>query len=365
MIRILAASSPGEIRVAAVRDGKLEDFFLWRPGRPDRVGDVYRARVLAHVPALAGAFLGLPEGDGFLPDSQGGTEATEGTLLTVRVTRASQGGKGPRLSAKLPQAPGLPGLVCRGPSPVEDLAARHPDAPILTDDPALAAELRPALGQRLRLADAVFDAELEEDIADLFQSEVELAGGVRASFHPTPALVAIDMDTGGASAGRQNKPAAQFAANRAALPGLAHQIRLRNLSGAILLDLAGLSVKRRAQLGPDLSAALSADPLRPRLLGFTALRLAEIVRARIRPPLHELIAGPHAAGLVALRAVAREAATAPHRAFRLRAAPDVTAGLEADPVALPDLARRTGRPLILVPDPALSSGSWQIETDRA
>ena len=65
-----------------------------------------------------------------------------------------------------------------------------------------------------------------------------LPGGARASIHPTPALVAIDMDTGGATAERRPSQAAQMAANLLALPEVARQIRLRNLSGAVVVDVA-------------------------------------------------------------------------------------------------------------------------------
>jgi Ribonuclease G/E len=362
VIGILAASSPGEVRVAAIANGVLQDYSVWRPGRPDGVGDVYRARVIAHVPGLAGAFVGLPDAEGFLPDSEGGAGAVEGALLTVRVTRASQGGKGPRLTAKLPQSPGEPGLLARGPSPIEEYASRYPDAHVAVDDPALAAQLRPAFGARIATVSVAFDDGLADEIAALSQQELLLPGGMRASVQPTPALVAIDLDMGAATEGRLPKPAAQLAANLGAVPELARQIRLRNLCGAILIDLAGMSSKRRALLGPALTGALSADPLRPRFLGFTALGLAEIVRPRVHPPLHELLSGPHAAGLAALRAIARESAAAPHAHWGLSAAPDVVDALERDSVALPDLARRTGRPLIPVPDPNLAAGSWRIES---
>ena len=98
--RILAAASPGEVRVAVVRDDELLDYAIWRPGAPDGVGDLYRGRVTARAPALGGAFVALGGADGFLPDTEGGKAATEGTVLGVRVTRAAQGGKGPRLSAR-------------------------------------------------------------------------------------------------------------------------------------------------------------------------------------------------------------------------------------------------------------------------
>jgi len=361
--RILALCSPGEVRVAVVADGTLLDYAIWRPGRPDGVGDLYRGRVTAHVPALAGAFIGLPEDNGFLPDSEGGAGAIEGTLLTVRITRAAQGGKGPRLSAKVPHSPGPPGLVARGPGAIEEYAARYPDAPVLADDPALVALLRPALGDRITMARGLLEEEVAGQIEALGAPELSLPGGMRATIHPTPALVAIDMDTAAATTGRQPKGAMQLAANRAALPELARQIRLRNLSGAILIDLAGMSPKRRRGLGPVLSEALAPDPLQPRFLGFTSLGLAEILRARVHPPLHELLAGPHAAGLLAVRELAREAATAPHLALRLVAAPDVIESLERDDVALADLARRTGRPLIPVPDPRLPPCAWRIARD--
>jgi Ribonuclease G/E len=361
--RVLAVASPGEVQALAERDGTLLDYAIWRPGRPDGVGDLHRGRVQARVPQMAGAFVLIEEGTGFLPDSEGGADATEGEAVGVRVTRAAQGGKGPRLTARLaPEEVRLvgtgpaPALLRHGPGAVERLAALYPDAAVLADDPALVALLRPRLGERIAPGRDLLDEGLAAQTEALAGPEATLPGGLRASFHPTPALVAVDVDTAGGTAGRQNKAAALAELNRAALPALAVQIRLRNLSGAILVDLAGLSPKRRAALGPALAAALATDPLRPRLLGFTGLGFAEIVRPRVHPPLHEVLAGPHAAGLAALRAVEREGAA------RLRAAPDVAAALEADAAARADLARRTGRPLILWVDPALPACSWALET---
>ena len=354
MITIRAATSPGEIRIAVFDDDIIQDLCLWRPGRPDGIDDVYRARITAHLPGMAGAFLSLPDRDGFLPDSEGGAGVLEGALLTVRITRAGQGGKGARLSAKLPQTEGPPGLVARGPNPIELFAAQHPGAPIEVDDPALAAELR-------RHAPTIVPVDLDDVIDALAARQTDLPGGMRATFEPTQALVAIDLDMAAATQGRQAKPAAQLAANLAALPELARQIRLRNLSGAIFVDPAGMSTQRRPLLAQALAAALASDPLHPHLLGFTKLGLAEIVRPRIRPPLHELLRGPHAAALAAHRTIARESAATPHATLGLTAAPDVINALDQDEVALADLARRTGRPLIPKPEPALPPGTWRIE----
>jgi Ribonuclease G/E len=367
-VRIFAAASPGEVRVAAVRDGVLLDYALWRPGAPDGVGDLHRGRVVSRVPAMAGAFVALDGAEGFLPDSDGAAGLGEGDLVPVRVTRAAQGGKGPRLrlDAAVPRsAGGGAALLARGPGAVQELAERFPDADVSVDDPALAARLKPALADRLGLCGVAFDDAIEEQIDALAQPAVELPNGARLHIHPTPALVAIDVDAGGATAARQGKAAAQMAVNRAVLPALARQIRLRNLSGAVLVDFAGLPARRRAALAPALHAALAEDPLRPRLLGFTALGLAEIVRPRVHPPLHELLAGPHAAGLAALRAIAAQVAAVPHRLPALRASPAVVAALQADAEALADLARRAGRALILRSDPRLDSTAWKIEASDA
>ena len=344
--------------MAAVSDDVLTDYAIWRPGRPDGVGDVHRGRVVATVPGMAGAFVALAGGaEGFLPDSAGAAGLGIGDTVTIEVMRAAQGGKGPRLK-RSGDDPGLgaPALLRRGLNPVLRLAALHA-GPVFIDDPAVFASMRPALRDRAILAEA-WDEGLQSAIAALSNGVVTLPGGLRATIEPTAALVAIDVDMAGATAGRDAKAPKQEAANRAALPALARQIRLRNLAGAILIDLAGMSLRRRPALAEAVRAALAPDPAHPRLLGVTHGGLMEIQRPRVHPPLHEMLAGPHAAGLAALREIA---GANPAMPSVLRAAPDVVSALESDPVALPALANRLGRPLLLRSDPALPPGATIIE----
>lgn len=371
-VQLLAACSPGEIRIAVTGDDAghgrtLLDYVLWRPGAPDGVGDLHRGRVDTVVPALGGMFVVLESGSGFLPLRDGTATLSQGDHVLVRVSRSAQGGKGPRLVlAPHPADQKLTGpvaLLTRGPDPLASLADTYPDATITTDNPSLASVLAPALRHRISLADEAIPAEIETLIDALSGPEVTLPGGMRASIHPTPALVAIDMDTGSASAGRQTKQTAQFAANRMAIAPLLHQLRLRNLSGAIMIDLAGLAPRKRAALRPDIEAALALDPLQPRLLGFTALGLAEILRPRIYPPLHELLSGSHAAGLAALREAVRHMANPPHRLPRLVAGLGVATALERDGVAREALARRAGQPISIRMDPSLPSLAWKLEHD--
>ncbi len=356
--RIHLASRPGEVEIAVVRDGALIDHALWRPGAPDGFGDLHVGRVTARVASLGGAFVRL-EGEsteGFLPDKGPAAAPLEGALVGVRIIRSAHGGKGPKLEAA--EAPaGDIRLVARGPSPLDELRALHATAPVETADRGLAARLRGVV---------VSDAPLEvvDEVAALRDTVVLLPGGAVATITPTPALVAIDVDSAAASEARAVKQVAQFAANRALLAPLLHQIRLRNLSGAILVDLAGLAARKRVRLAGDFTAALAEDPKRPRFLGFTALGLAEIVRVRTRPALHELLRGDYAACLQAARHLLTAQAADPHRTFGLRVTPALSAILARDPVIGADLARLTGRPLFQRPDPSLAAGGFVIEERR-
>jgi hypothetical protein len=361
---IRASVSPGEVRVALVQNDQLVEYALWRPGSPDGFGDVHIGRVISRVSAMAGCFVALADGaEGFLPDSVGGRGASAGQIVTVHVTRAAQGGKGPRLAITNGQAAsdGKPRLLARGTDPLRDMAARHPQAPIEVDDPTLLAELQGAFGARVLGVSQAFSPDIEDAVAVLAEPSVALPGGASLHIQPTRALVAIDIDAGGMTGARQSKSAAQAALNQSIFPLLARQILLRNLGGAIVVDLAGMPARRRTALAPMLSAALAADPLHPRLLGFTALGLAEISRPRQRPPLHELLAGPLAVGLSALRAAAAQPA---NDRLRLLVAPAVAAALEEDATALNTLFRRQTYALTLRSDPSLPENKWSLEVMR-
>lgn len=348
MTRLLAAWSPGEVRIVAIDAGGPVDAVIGRDSARHSVGEVWRARVTAIVPAMAGAFCDLGGVAGFLPDSAGARGRTVGEVFGVRITRAAQGGKGPRLAAA-PMPPGPQGLVTPAPPALPRLAALHPGATIEVSAPAL---LPQAPGALLRPEVA---AEVEAIFAGLAEPVVSLPRGGALRIHPTPALTAIDVDTGAATAGGGAQSRAQAGFNRALLPAMARAIRVRNLSGAIVVDFAGMPARRRGALVGPLAEALAADPLRPRLLGFTALGFAEILRPRVEPPLAELLAGPHAAGLAALRAALAAGCT------RLRAAPDVAAALDADGPARAAFARAAGAPAAIASDPTLPSCRWSLD----
>jgi hypothetical protein len=307
------------------------------------LGDEVIGRITARVPAMAGAFVALPgaEPDGFLPDTAGAAGLTEGRFVALRVTRGPQGGKGCRLSASYDVAEGPIRLLARGPGAVARLAALHPTAEIRIDRPAVAVPL--ALRSRLQIGLGDLRGEADAEWSALEDLVVALPAGARMTISPTPALTAIDVDAGAATADRRPKKEAQLALNRAVIPAIARQIRLRHLAGAIVVDSAGLPQRGRSVLADSFTAALAEDPAKPRFLGFSGLGLAEILRPRLHPPLHELFAGPHAAGLAALAALCQAWETQPGQAHALQAVPSVIAAIEADATARQQFRDRIGR----------------------
>lgn len=374
--RILVSASPGERRVAVLRDGALQAVAIDRPDLPDGVGDLHGGRVTAVSAAMSGAFVEIAGGEtAFLPENETppprrpiAKAVSEGDWVLVRVMRAAQGGKGPRVTMRVENAPPLPAsrkpqLLARGPGAAERLARLLPALPVETDSAAIVA----LLGRdRARLVPgSAFDEDTESAFAELAEPVVALPGGLRLHIHPTPALVAIDVD-GGRAAGLGDA-ATHARVNEAAAIEVARQILLRNLSGAILVDFAGLAIRKRDSVLPPLERALAADPLAPQLLGLTRLGLVEIVRRRVHPPLHEVLGSPTSAVthcLAALRAMARDAAARPHVALALRAAPEVVAAAAALPIAQAEYQAATGRRLLLRADRALRPGEAQIEEDR-
>lgn len=272
----------GVARIALLDGDVLREFWLWDQSRPDGVGDVYTGRVDTVLPAMAGRFVNLGDTVGFLPDSAGGRGLSVGAYAAMRVTRAAQGDKGPRL-AVTDEAPGdRPGLLRRGDGPLLELCGRFASAEVVLDDYALIAQLRPALEDRMRYDANAFDPVLEDEVAELGQPSAPLPMGAVMHVTPAPAAAMIDID---AKAASDVQP---LALNTAILPEICRQIVLRNLSGGILIDFAGMKAAARGKLSGPLTVALAQDFLKPEFLGFSHLGFAEIVRRRVRPPLHEV-----------------------------------------------------------------------------
>jgi ribonuclease G len=99
-LEILLARSATESRGAVLTDGVLTDYRVGRAAAPSRVGGVYRARVKAIVPGLAGAVVDIPGAEAWLDLARSHREKPRGgAVLTVQIAQDRQGGKLARAAA--------------------------------------------------------------------------------------------------------------------------------------------------------------------------------------------------------------------------------------------------------------------------
>lgn len=146
---------------------------------------------------------------------------------------------------------------------------------------------------------------LEEDGGSLFDRmgvETAIEGAVRSRvwlpsggylvIHPTEALVAIDVNTG-RYVGRSSLEDTVVRINLEAVEEVVRQIRLRDLSGIIVVDFIDMEVvENRRQVFESLERELAKDRARNKVLAISEFGLVEITRKRSRTNLYGLLTRP-------------------------------------------------------------------------
>ena len=198
-----------------------------------------------------------------------------------------------------------------------------------------------------------------------------LPSGGSVLFSETPALIAIDVNVAGAGQ-------SVLATNLEAASLIARQIRLRNLSGLLVVDF--VSTKNKKDQGKVLDAmkkAVAGDPSNVFVGGFTRFGLLEMTRRRNRPSLATLLMTPCrpcegqgyvlsalSAAYKALDRLAREADAAPAARLSLAASPAIVAALQGPASqALAAINERFGRHFPVNSDDQLAAGDFQIIYD--
>ncbi len=326
---------------ALVVDGVLEELLIDPATDAPLPGAIYRAVADRPMKGMGGLFVKLPEGSGFLRQTDG---IAPGQRLIVQVTGPAEPGKAIPVTTRLlfksrhaivtPGAPGLNisrrikdealrteldtiareamadvpadlGLILRS-------AAMYAEADEIADDITAMAELAQAVtadltgGPELLVegagaqetawrdwADPPPDEVAEGGFADhgvvemidaLRSPRVDLPGGGHMMVEPTRALVAIDVNTG-----PDTTPAASLKVNIAAARDLPRQLRLRGLGGQVVIDFAPMPKRDRAILDQVMRAAFKTDGAETNLAGWTGLGLYEMTRKRDRLPLAEVL----------------------------------------------------------------------------
>lgn len=172
-------------------------------------------------------------------------------------------------------------------------------AEILTDSPKLYEQCREFLTRR-RMSD-FFSLRLYEDtdypldklyrldtvVEEATKKNVWLKSGGYLVIELTEAMVVIDVNTG-KSEGRRSKEENILRLNLEAADEIARQLRLRNLSGMILIDFIDMKeAGHQAQVMSYLREAVKADPVGVTVVDMTKLGIVECTRRKTERPLHE------------------------------------------------------------------------------
>lgn len=103
-------------------------------------------------------------------------------------------------------------------------------------------------------------------------------------------MVVIDVNTGKYS-GKKNLADTIRLINLEAAKEIAHQLRLRNLSGIIMVDFIDMDAQEdKTFLMDTLRAAVRPDPVKTTVIDMTPLNLVEMTRKKEKRPLWEQIA---------------------------------------------------------------------------
>lgn len=237
-----------------------------------------------------------------LIDSQGKTIASEQvTLLRNEIAAITsqfhtliQNGKNRSIYSILYES--LPGYLLR----MKSISSHH-TLKVVTDDETVYHKITSYF--KTQDPDRLTDIRLYQDasvsmerlyrlpmqLSEATARKVWLKSGGYLILEPTEALTVIDVNSGKFS-GNKNSSVTSFQVNLEAAQEIARQIRLRNISGIIIIDFINMKdSKQNEQLLQQLKKCVNADPVKTSVIDMTPLGLVEITRKKIEPPLWEQI----------------------------------------------------------------------------
>ena len=396
--KILIETSPQEVRIAILKEEKLDEFFLDTPFSRSLVGNIYKGRIVNIDPTLQAAFVEFgEERNGFLPLDEIDPQyfivkpktrrkrienlLQKGQPLIVQVTKDPRGEKGAYLTTYLALAgrylvlmPNKPvkgvslkieearkrrafkeflsqlelpkgmGLIVRtaaagrskrdllkdldylfrlwdiirkkaSEAPIPSLLYEEPPLifkvirdyftwevkEVLVDDETIYQrllgffqEFMPRYRSRLRLYKdplPLFERfHVEEQVKELYQREFILPSGGSLYFDLSEALVAIDVNTSKGK-GPWDPESLAFLTNLEAASEIPRQLRLRGLSGLIVIDFIDMTdPAHKKEVERTLREGFKVDKAKVDLGSISKFGLLEVSRQRLRPSLLEISA---------------------------------------------------------------------------
>jgi ribonuclease E len=150
------------------------------------------------------------------------------------------------------------------------------------------AAFNPELADRVEYYDAAAEGlpilerhHIHEQIHKALDRKVWLPSGGSLIIEHTEALTVIDVNTG-RNVGTSNLEATVFQNNLEAAEEIAHQLRLRDIGGIIVIDFIDMEIKEnRKRVVEAFRSALSRDKTRTQVFDISELGLVEMTRKRI------------------------------------------------------------------------------------
>lgn len=132
----------------------------------------------------------------------------------------------------------------------------------------------------------------EDELQRALDRKVPLKSGGYLIFDQTEAMTTIDVNTG-AFVGYRNLEETIFKTNLEAAQTIAHQLRLRNLGGIIIIDFIDMADEtHREQVLTALDKAMARDHAKNVICSLSSLGLVEMTRKRTRESLEHILCEP-------------------------------------------------------------------------
>lgn len=288
---VITCDREGDISCAAVWQGRtLVDLYVDRISEPDMSGAIARGKVARVTSGGKVAWIDCCLSEKIYVESS--TPLKSGAWVSARIqsTHGKAQGKAWRGAiVKGEDDDNKYGLRCPPPRPWQRALAdikKDQGAELCfsqKDEYALFEKMpkRPGISGDYTCNDEFLPL-LEEIVEGLLASRVPLLGGSELVIERTEALIAIDVN-----AGESLNPTS---VNLAAVREAARQIRLRNLSGIVVIDC--LKMKDRADHSKVINAfgrMAQTDPASVSVFGLSRLGLLECTRARRGPALADVV----------------------------------------------------------------------------
>ncbi len=130
---------------------------------------------------------------------------------------------------------------------------------------------------------------IQEKIDRAISKKVWLRSGGYLIIEPTEALTVVDVNSGKSTPTRNKLSPEEFyyKTNQEAAAELMRQLRLRNISGIIIVDFLKTKEENTEKIIQYLKEAVKSDPVETLVFGKTALGLVEITRKKTEASLQE------------------------------------------------------------------------------